>query len=71
MISHTIGQQTIIQGDCLPVLHDLAGAGTTLVATQRLGLTAVGIEMGSSYVDVIRHRLIQEVSHAGQQADAA
>lgn len=43
------------------VLDPFAGSGTTCLAAQRSGRKYVGIEINPEYVEIINHRLAQEV----------
>ena len=39
------------------VLDPFAGSGTTLVAAQQEGMSAIGIEREAEYVEIIRKRI--------------
>lgn len=43
------------------MLDPFAGSGSTLIATERLGFSAIGIEREAEYVAIIERRLREEM----------
>lgn len=46
--------------DAVDVLDPFMGTGTTLVAAERLGLSAIGIDLDPQYIAIARSRLAEE-----------
>ena len=63
---HITGKPVAIMKSLLPIipkggliLDPFAGSGTTLIAARELGIRSIGIEIETSYLDVIKNRCCQ------------